>query len=288
MSALRHIAKGKIRDLYALPDDRILIVASDRLSVFDVVLDDEIPDKGRVLTGLSSFWFEKTAGLVPNHFITADPAEFPGAAHVAGRAMIVRAAQPIRMECIARGYLFGGAWAEYQATGRVQGRVLPSGLREAARLPEPLFTPTTKAEAGHDLPLSDREAVGLVGDDVFEQIRELTLAVYGAGAAHAESAGILLADTKLEFGHVAGELVVIDELLTPDSSRYWPADAYRPGGSPPSFDKQFVRDHYLGTDWNREAPAPPLPRDVIEGTRARYVEAYERITGQSFADWFGS
>jgi len=283
---LPHLAKGKVRDLYELSDDRILMVASDRVSVFDVVLGDEIPDKGRVLTGLAAFWFEKTAGLVASHFLSADPAEFPGQPEAAGRSMVVRAAQPIRLECIGRGYLFGSAWDEYREIGRVQGRSLPAGLREAERLPEPLFTPTTKAETGHDLALSDAEAARLTGEETFEAIREMTLVVYEAGAAHAETAGIVLADTKLEFGEIDGEIVVIDEMLTPDSSRYWPADQYVPGGSPPSFDKQFVRDHYRAADWDREPPAPPLPPEVIEGTTARYVEAYERITGQPFAHWY--
>ena len=288
MIDLPHLAKGKVRDLYAVSDDRILMVASDRVSVFDVVLGDEIPDKGRVLTGLAAFWFEKTAGLVPNHFVSADPAEFPGQSEAAGRAMVVRAADPIRVECIGRGYLFGSAWDEYRHTGRVQGRALPAGLREAERLPEPRFTPTTKAETGHDLALDDDEAARLVGDEAFEAIRDMTLAVYSAGAAHAEAVGIVLADTKLEFGEIDGEIVVIDEMLTPDSSRYWPADQYAPGGSPPSFDKQFVRDHYRATGWDREPPAPPLPSEVIEGTRERFVEAYERITGTPFAEWYGS
>lgn len=287
MIDLPRVAKGKVRDLYDLGESTLLVVASDRVSVFDVVLGDEIPDKGRVLTGLATFWFEHTSDLVPNHYVSSDPAEFPDQPEVAGRAMVVRAARPIRLECVARGYLFGGAWEEYRRSGRVQGRLLPSGMWEAEPLPEALFTPTTKAEAGHDVPLSDADAAALVGADTFEQVRDLTLAVYRAGAEHAASAGILLADTKLEFGHVDDELVVIDELLTPDSSRYWPADEYVPGGSPPSFDKQFVRDHYLGTDWNREPPAPRLPSEVIAGTRARYVEAYERITGQPFATWWG-
>lgn len=288
---LPHLYSGKVRDLYDAGDGRLLMVASDRISVFDVVLPDPVPDKGRVLTAISAFWFGRTAGIVANHLLSVDPADFPpGAApgETAGRATLVRRTEPVRIECIARGYLFGGAWGEYRATGRVQGRTLPAGMRRAERLPEPLFTPTTKAEAGHDEPLSDDAAAALVGDDLLEQLRDLTLAVYRHGAAHAEARGILLSDTKVEFGFDAdGRLLLIDEVLTPDSSRYWPADAYRPGGSPPSFDKQYVRDSYAGRGWDHTPPAPPLPPEVIEGTRARYVEAYERLTGLRFADWPG-
>jgi phosphoribosylaminoimidazole-succinocarboxamide synthase len=285
--ALPHHYTGKIRELYEVDHDRMLIVASDRISVFDVVLDDLIPDKGRVLTALSTFWFEKTAEQVPNHLISSDPTDFPETAgpDVAGRAMLCRATRPVRLECIGRGYLFGSAWSEYEERGTVYGRSMPAGLRQAERLPEPIFTATTKAESGHDLPLTDAEAADLVGAELLEAIRETTLRVYGLGAAHSGSCGIILADTKLEFGIVDDELLVIDEMLTPDSSRYWPAEDYRVGVSPPSFDKQFVRDHYLRTDWNQGAPAPRLPIDVIDGTRARYVEAYELITGGSFDEW---
>jgi phosphoribosylaminoimidazole-succinocarboxamide synthase len=282
--------RGKVRDLYDAGDDRILMVASDRVSVFDVVLPDPVPDKGRILTAISAFWFERCADLLPNHVLAVDPAAFPAGARpdADGRAMLVRRTEPVRMECIARGYLFGGAWAEYRERGTVQGRALPPGIKEAEPLPEPLFTPTTKAESGHDLPMSDAEAVAAVGEEMFERLREGALAVYARGAAHAEARGIILADTKLEFGHApGGELLLIDELLTPDSSRYWPAEEYAPGGSPPSFDKQFVRDHYLTVDWDRTPPAPPLPPAVIAGTRARYLEAYERLTGLDFADWYG-
>jgi phosphoribosylaminoimidazole-succinocarboxamide synthase len=288
LSSLPHLYSGKVRDLYGVDDDRLLIVASDRVSVFDVVLPDDIPDKGRVLTAISAFWFDATAALAANHVLSFDPADFPGGAgaDVAGRAMLVRATQPVRMECIARGYLFGGAWAEYAERGTVQGRKLPAGLREADPLPEPLFTPTTKADEGHDLPISDAEAVALVGEHTFEALKVGTLALYEFGARHAAERGVILADTKLEWGHADGELLVIDEMLTPDSSRYWPAEEYEPGSSPPSFDKQFVRDHYLEIGWDKSAPAPHLPPDVIAGTRARYVEAYERLTGRSLADWY--
>jgi phosphoribosylaminoimidazole-succinocarboxamide synthase len=288
-TALPHLYRGKVRDLYEVGDDRLLIVASDRVSVFDVVLDDEIPDKGRVLTGISAYWFGETADLLPNHVISFDPADLPDAAgpEVAGRAMLVKKTSPIRIECIARGYLFGGAWEEYRQHGTVQGRRMPARMEQAQQLPEAVFTPTTKAEEGHDLPLSDTDAAALVGTERFERIRELTLAVYTFGADRAAARGVVLADTKVEFGEVDGELLLIDEVLTPDSSRYWPVDGYELGTSPPSFDKQYVRDYYLATDWDRTAPAPGLPREVIEGTRARYVEAYELITGRSFDDWYG-
>ena len=287
---LPHLYSGKVRDLYDVGDDQILMVASDRVSVFDVVLPDLIPEKGRVLTAISSFWFDLTADLLPNHVLSVNPADFPAAARpdADGRAMLVRRTDPVRMECIARGYLFGGAWNEYRASGTVQGMSLPTGMQEAQRLPEPLFTPTTKADSGHDLPMTDAEAIDLVGTEMFERLRAAVIAIYERGAAHAESRGIVLADTKFEFGTAPdGGLLLIDEVLTPDSSRYWPADSYAPGGSPPSFDKQYVRDYYLTLDWDHTAPAPPLPEAVIAGTRERYVDAYERLTGSAFADWYG-
>jgi phosphoribosylaminoimidazole-succinocarboxamide synthase len=287
--ALPHHYTGKVRDLYEVDHDRMLVVASDRISVFDVVLPDEIPDKGAALTALSTFWFEETAGIWPNHLVSSDPTDFPETAgpEVAGRAMLVRSAQPVRLECIARGYLFGSAWSEYEATGTVCGRSLPSGLRQAEQLSEAIFTTTTKAESGHDEPITDAEAAELVGDDVFEQVRTATLAIYAHVAAHAERCGLLLADTKLEFGVRDGAVIVIDEMCTPDSSRYWAADTYTVGTSPPSFDKQFVRDHYLRLGWDQQPPAPHLPADVIAGTRARYVEAYEMLTDRSFDEWYG-
>ena len=286
---LPHLYSGKVRDIYAVGDDRLLMVASDRLSAFDVVLDEPIEHKGRVLTAISAYWFEQTAHLAPNHVISCDPTQFPAGADagVAGRAMLVHATRPVRLECIARGYLFGAAWAEYSERGTVQGRTLPAGMREAEPLPEPLFTPTTKAEQGHDLPLTDADAAALVGDETFELVRERTLRLYGFGARRAAERGVILADTKLEWGFRGDDLLVIDELLTPDSSRYWPASEYRPGRSPPSFDKQYVRDHYLSIGWDKTPPAPHLPPDVIEGTRARYVEVYELVTGRNLADWFG-
>jgi phosphoribosylaminoimidazole-succinocarboxamide synthase len=287
---LPHRYTGKVRDLYEVGHDRMLMVASDRISVFDVVLGDEIPDKGRALTALSTFWFEQTESMWPNHLVSADPTDFPETAgpDVEGRAMLVRAAQPIRLECIARGYLFGSAWAEYEAAGTVCGARLPAGLRMAEQLPVPIFTTTTKADVGHDETLTEAEAAALVGPELFGRCREVVLGVYRFAAEHAATQGLILADTKLELGTVDGDLLVIDEMLTSDSSRYWAADEYHVGESPPSFDKQYVRDHYLRVGWDQRSVAPPLPPDVIDGTRARYVEAYEALTGRSFDEWYGS
>ena len=275
--ALPHHYTGKVRELYEVGHDRMLVVASDRISVFDVVLGDKIPDKGRVLTALSTFWFDATAAIVPNHLVSADPTDFPETAgsDIAGRAMLVRAARPVRLECVARGYLFGSAWSDYQETGSVMGRKLPAGMRQAERLPEPIFTPTSKADEGHDLPLNDADAAALVGADRFEELRDLTLAIYSFGAELAATHGLILADTKLEFGDVDGRLVVIDEMMTPDSSRYWGSDDHVVGTSPPSFDKQYVRDHYLSIGWNMQPPVPRMPGAVIE----RYtVEIDEVVT----------
>jgi phosphoribosylaminoimidazole-succinocarboxamide synthase len=288
-SALKHVYTGKVRELYEVAHDRLLMVASDRVSVFDVVLPDEIPDKGRVLTGLSSWWFDRTADLVPNHVISADPTDFPEVARdVEGRAMLVRATRPIRLECVVRGYVFGHGWSEYRERGTVGGQAAPAGLVEAGKLPEPLFTPTTKADEGHDLSLDPDDAIALVGADRYRKLRELSLGLYEFGAQHAQSCGVILADTKFEFGELDGEILLIDEVMTPDSSRYWPLEKYAPGGSPPSFDKQFVRDHMDHVGWDRVSPPPHLPADVIESTRGRYVEAYETITGLSFDEWFGN
>jgi phosphoribosylaminoimidazole-succinocarboxamide synthase len=292
---LEHRYSGKVRDLYTVDAGHMLMVASDRVSVFDVILPDLVPGKGRVLTALSTWWFARTEHLVANHLVSSDPADFPEGVgpEAAGRSMLVEVTDPIRLECVARGYLFGSAWNDYQATGTVQGHALPAGMAQAEQLPAPLFTPTTKAEGSHDLPLTDTEAAALIGDDLFEQVRDLTLMIYAFGAEHAQRNGIILADTKLEFGILGGldgeggEVIVIDEMLTPDSSRYWPADEYRVGTSPPSFDKQFVRDHYQSIGWDKEPPVPAVPPAVIAGTRARYVEAYERITGLDFGTWYG-
>jgi len=287
-SGLPHLYSGKVRDLFEVGMDALLMVATDRVSVFDVVLPDIIPDKGRVLTALSYFWFERTKDIVPNHVISCDPTDFPEiAGDVAGRATLVHAAHPIPLECVVRGYVFGHGWSEYEERGTVGGFAVPSGLRLADPLPEPMFTPTTKAEAGHDQPLTADEAVALVGGDTYERLRELSLELYRHGAQHAESCGLLLADTKFEFGEVDDEIIVIDEMMTPDSSRYWDRDVHRPGSSPPSFDKQYVRDYMDSTGWKHEPPAPAMPSDVIANTRAKYVEAYELITDLAFSDWYG-
>ena len=278
-------ARGKVRDVYDAGDDRLLLVATDRISAFDVVLPDPIPDKGRVLTGLSSFWFDRTADLVGNHLLPTDRAAFPetfAGAALAGRAVLVRRALVVPIECVARGYLSGSGWAQYRATGAVSGIPLPTGLVESDRLPEPIFTPTTKAAEGHDLPLTQEEAIELAGKGLFERLKELTLAIYERLLHATVARGILVADTKLEFGFADGELILIDEVGTPDSSRFWPADAYAPGDAQPSFDKQFVRDWLDGSGWDREPPPPSLPSDVVRGTTARYLEAYERITGEPF------
>ena len=286
---LPKLRSGKVRDVYKVGDDRLLMVASDRISAFDVILPEPIPDKGRVLTAVSTFWFDQTKDIVPNHLISVDPADFPEGAgpDVAGRAMLVKAAQPVLMECVVRGYLFGSAWSEYKKHGTVNGEPLPSGMVNAERLPEPIFTPSTKADEGHDMALTRDDAIALVGKDLYDQVRDLSVAVYKYGTTVASSRGILLADTKFEFGTVDGELVLIDEILTPDSSRFWPADEYEPGTAPPSFDKQYVRQYLLDQGWDGTPPPPSLPDKVVEGTRSRYIEAYELLTGKSFDDWYG-
>jgi len=286
-TGLPHLYSGKVRDLYEVDFDRLLMVASDRVSVFDVVLPDEIPDKGRVLTGVSQFWFDQTAHIVANHVISSDPTDFPPTAgNVGGRAMLVRATQPVRLECVVRGYLFGHGWQEYREQGTVGGFGVPAGMQQAEQRPEPLFTPTTKADAGHDMPLNADAAVALVGADVYERVRDLSLSMYALGAARAYENGLVLADTKFEFGMLDDELIVIDEVMTPDSSRYWPLDAYRVGTSPPSFDKQFVRDYMDSTGWDHSPPAPHMPSAVIDNTRALYREAYDLLTGASLDDWY--
>ncbi len=287
-NSLPHLYSGKVRDLYEVGHDALLMVASDRVSVFDVVLPDLVPDKGRVLTGVSDFWFDQTRDIVPNHKISCDPTDWPEiAASAAGRGMLVFVTRPIRLECVVRGYVMGGGWAEYREHGTVGGFAVPPGLQQADRLPEPLFTPSTKAESGHDLPLDRAGAIEIVGEERYEQLRDWSIRLYEFGARHAESRGLILADTKFEFGERDGEVFVIDEMMTPDSTRYWPMEEYRPGTSPPSFDKQFVRDFMDSTGWNHEPPAPAMPAEVIASTRAKYVEAYELITGESFADWYG-
>jgi phosphoribosylaminoimidazole-succinocarboxamide synthase len=279
-------AQGKVRDIYEAGPDALLLVASDRISAFDVILPDPIPDKGRVLTGLSLFWFERTADLVGNHLMTADRWAFPDPfgheVDLSGRAMLVKRAQVIAVECVARGYLTGSGWRDYTRTGSVCGVEMPVGLVESDRLPEPIFTPTTKATEGHDLPITMDETAELVGLGLAEKLRELTLTIYGRLASVASERGVILADTKFEFGFCEGELILIDEVGTPDSSRFWPADAYAPGGPQRSFDKQFVRDWLDMSGWDHEPPPPKLPLEVIEGTAQKYREAYERITGERF------
>jgi phosphoribosylaminoimidazole-succinocarboxamide synthase len=274
--------RGKVRDVYAV-DDGLLIVATDRISAFDYVLGSGIPDKGKVLTQLSAFWFERMGSLVAHHMIATDPAAFPAAARrhadaLRGRTMFVRRTDPVPIECVARGYLSGSGLKEYQQTGRVCGVDLPAGLRESDRLPEPIFTPATKAESGHDVNITEAEAGRLVGVDLITELKTLTLEIYRRGAAHAESKGIIVADTKLEFGVVGAEIVLIDEVLTPDSSRFWPRAQYQPGQGQPSFDKQYVRDYLEQISWNKQPPVPSLPDEVIRRTRDKYVEAYRLLT----------
>jgi phosphoribosylaminoimidazole-succinocarboxamide synthase len=284
-------ARGKVRDIFEAGPDRLLMVATDRISAFDAVLPTPIPDKGRVLTGLTIFWLDRTAEILPNHLITADPAAFPGPSapdpDLAGRAMLVRRARMVPIECVARGYLSGSGWKEYRASGSVCGIPLPGGLVESDRLPEPIFTPATKAETGHDENISLDRAADLVGRGLAERLKELTLAVYEHAAAIALERGIIIADTKFELGFADGRLILCDEVLTPDSSRFWPADRYEPGGAQPSFDKQYVRDWLDASGWDHEPPAPALPAHVVEQTRARYVEAYERLTGEPFDAYLG-
>jgi phosphoribosylaminoimidazole-succinocarboxamide synthase len=279
-------ARGKVRDIFEAGSE-LVMVATDRISAFDVVLPTPIPAKGQVLTGLSRYWFERTSHLVANHLITADVATFPepfaGAIEgLAGRAMLVRRARVVPVECVARGYITGSGWKDYVRTGAVCGIRLPEGLVESDRLPEPIFTPTTKADQGHDLPLTIDEVADRVGHGLARKLQELTLELYSFASGHALERGIILADTKFEFGFDDGELILIDEALTPDSSRFWPLDRYRPGSPQPSFDKQYVRDWLDGSGWDHEPPPPPLPEEVVSHTVARYREAYERITGDSF------
>jgi phosphoribosylaminoimidazole-succinocarboxamide synthase len=278
------IHQGKVRDVYRW-QEYILLVASDRISAFDVILPTPIPGKGVVLTQLSRFWFERFASTTPHHVVgyTLPPDLMPEA--WAGRLTVCRRATTVPLECVVRGYLAGSAWTDYQTTGAVQGFRLPSGLRESERLPEPLFTPSTKAAEGHDEPLTEAEARRHVGDALYETLRQRSLDLYRQASTLAETRGLIIADTKFEFGHTPeGELILIDECLTPDSSRFWPADRYAPGGPQPSFDKQFVRDYLLGlTWWNRQPPGPELPTEIIQGTRAKYLEAYERLTGHPLA-----
>jgi phosphoribosylaminoimidazole-succinocarboxamide synthase len=288
LKGLKRIGRGKVRDIYAVGDDRMMIVVSDRLSAFDVVLPDPIPDKGRVLTELANFWFAKLGHIVPNHLTGIDPESVlkePGdKEQVRGRAIVVKKLKPLPIEAVVRGYLIGSGWKDYQATGAVCGIKLPAGLKQAQKLPEPIFTPATKAESGHDENISFDRMCGIVGKPVAEKVREVSIRLYREAADFAASRGILIADTKFEFGtDEKGTLVLIDEVLTADSSRFWPADQYAVGSSPPSYDKQFVRDYLETLDWNKAPPAPKLPPEVIARTSAKYREALERLTGRKLS-----
>lgn len=286
LPGVERVGSGKVRELYALDDDRLLLVATDRVSAFDVVLPTPIPDKGRVLTSLTEYWLTSVlADVVPNHLLSTDVADLPSALSAVaedlrGRAMLCRRAEMLPVECVARGYLAGSGWKDYLASGRICGVPIPAGLRESEQLPEPIFTPATKAAEGHDENISFDDVVALVGGPLAERLRELTLEIFRIASAHAAERGILLADTKLEFGLVDGELTLCDEVLTPDSSRFWPADEYRPGGPQPSFDKQIIRDWLERQPWDKTAPGPELPPEVVERTRARYLEVHERLTGR--------
>ena len=278
------VRRGKVRDVYAVGDD-LVMVATDRISAFDYVLGSGIPDKGRILTQLSAFWFARTRHIVANHVIETDVRRYPAAAlpyadQFEGRSMLVRRTTPLPVECVARGYLSGSGWKDYTATGALCGHALPPGLRESDRLPEVLFTPATKAESGHDENITEAEAAAVVGPELLARLKQLTLELYAHGVAHAASCGIILADTKFEFGLTdGGDLLLIDEALTPDSSRYWPADQYAPGGPQPSFDKQYVRDYLESIRWNKQPPVPSLPEEVVRRTREKYLDAYRRLTG---------
>ena len=287
--------QGKVRDIYDF-GDRLLIVATDRISAFDYVLGSGIPDKGKILTQISAFWFERMQPIVANHLLSTTPLSYPGEARRAvellqGRSMLVRRTEPLPIECVARGYLSGSGWKDYAATGELCGIRLPKGLRESDRLPEPVFTPATKAQSGHDINITEKDAAELVGKRVLDRVKDLTLRLYAEGSAHAESCGIIVADTKFEFGllpvedgdgrPVEDRIILIDEALTPDSSRFWPKDAYHPGGgAQPSFDKQFVRDYLERIRWDKRPPVPSLPDDVVAKTREKYVEAFQRLTGR--------
>ncbi|HKY14266.1 MAG TPA: phosphoribosylaminoimidazolesuccinocarboxamide synthase [Microthrixaceae bacterium] len=285
---LPHLYSGKVRDIYDAGDGRLLMVASDRMSAFDVIMEEPIPQKGRVLTAISAFWFEELDA--PSHLISVDVDEMDGVTgesvdELRGRVMLCRRADMLPIECIVRGYLSGSAWKEYRAEGTMHGSALPAGLEESSQLPEPVFTPSTKATEGHDMNISFDAAVDLVGAELAEAARTMSMELYGRGAAIAAARGIIIADTKFELGLIDGRLVVADEVMTPDSSRFWPVDEWRPGTTPPSFDKQPVRDYLDSLDWPKQPPPPPLPADVVAATSARYIEAYERISGRSIADW---
>lgn len=288
LPALKLFSPGKVRDVYEIGGDQLLVVATDRLSAFDVVMAQGIPDKGRVLNQLSRFWFDFLRGSVATHFLTASLDEYPpelrgAGAQLAGRSMLVERTRPFPVECVVRGYLAGSGWKEYRSTGAVCGVKLPGGLVESSRLDEPIFTPSTKATEGHDQNISWEQMAATIGRPEAEKLRDLSLAVYRKGRDYAESRGIIIADTKFEWGRRGDDIILIDEVLTPDSSRFWPQDEYRAGGAQPSFDKQFVRDYLESVHWNKQPPPPPLPPEVIEKTAGKYREAYRRITGERLA-----
>jgi len=282
---LKLAGRGKVRDIYDL-GDKLLIVTTDRISAFDVIMNEGIPDKGYVLTQISAFWFRQMEDIIPNHIISTDVAEFPAECRkytdiLEGRSMLVKKASPLPVECIVRGYLSGSGWKDYKATGAVCGIKLPAGLLESDRLPGPIFTPSTKAELGeHDMNISFEKTVELVGDEIAGKIRDVTIAIYNKARDIADTKGIIIADTKFEYGIFNDELIIIDECMTPDSSRFWPKDGYKPGGPQPSFDKQFLRDYLETLDWNKSAPAPPLPEEIVRKTGEKYMEALVRLTGK--------
>ena len=288
---LPHVYSGKVRDIYEVGDDQLLMVTSDRLSAFDVVLDEPILHKGRVLTAISAFWFEVLGDVAGSHLVSTDVADLPADVtaadpDLAGRIMLCRKAEMLSIECIVRGYLSGSAWKEYRTRGTMHGQTLPAGLQESDELPEPVFTPSTKSDV-HDENISYERAVDLVGEELAARARSISLELYQRGAALARERGILIADTKFELGLVDGELVLCDEVMTPDSSRFWPVDEWKPGTTPPSFDKQPVRDFLEALGWDKNPPPPPLPAEVVTATSRRYIEAYERITGRDLSAWPG-
>jgi phosphoribosylaminoimidazole-succinocarboxamide synthase len=287
LSEVRHVGSGKVRELFEVDADRLLLVASDRISAYDVVLPQAIPEKGKVLTGLSNYWFDETASICPNHRLSVNERDLPdvGIDDLPGRGMLCRRAEPIAIEFVVRGYLSGSGWKEYRESGTVCGHRLPAGLEESGRLPEPILTPATKATTGHDENITESQAAEIAGADVYHEARSHALAIYEKAAKLALDRGVIIADTKFEFGVLDGEVLLIDEALTPDSSRFWPRDLYQPGGPQPSFDKQYVRDWLDDSGWDHSPPPPELPAEVVEATRDRYVEAYERVTGASFTDW---
>jgi phosphoribosylaminoimidazole-succinocarboxamide synthase len=287
LGQVRHLGSGKVRELFEVGEDQLLLVASDRISAYDVVLSQDIPDKGRVLTGLSHYWFEVTGSICPNHLLSVAAGDLPdvGIDDPVGRAMLCRRADPIAIEFVVRGYLSGSGWREYKASGEVCGHKLPEGLAESDRLPAPILTPATKAVTGHDENITEARAAEIAGDAVYASAREYALEIYAQAAEMTRERGIIVADTKFEFGLVDGEVILIDEVLTPDSSRFWPLSDYRPGRSQPSFDKQYVRDWLDSSGWDHSPPPPDLPDDVVAATRQRYLEAYERVSGRPFDSW---